>query len=195
MHVSRVDRGTLGHREEAEAPKCGEGAARATTLIVLCQSRNIILSYYGDRSSIVFLPPLLNILISLTFTSPSPTYIHITLRHRTTSHYNFHTTFDMGLLEKYRRAPPTTSIDPVKGQNNALPLDLEKNHVQGSEIESTTPSHEHHVLPSIEKKVVRKMDFRIVPLVTALYVLAFLDRSNIGKCVVLEPLFPFSTTS
>lgn len=96
----------------------------------------------------------------------------------------------MGLLGKYQRAPPTTSIDPVKDQTTSLPFDLEKSHVQRNEVESTIPSHEHHVLPDIEKKVVRKMDFRIVPLVTALYVLAFLDRSNIGKCVFAEPIFP-----
>ena len=100
----------------------------------------------------------------------------------------------MGLLGKYQRAPPATKTDPVRDQTTSLPLDLEKSHVQGNEVESTTPSHEPHVLPSIEKNVVRKMDFRIVPLVTALYVLAFLDRSNIGKCVVLEPIFLFSTT-
>jgi len=35
--------------------------------------------------------------------------------------------------------------------------------------------------PAIEKKLVRKLDFNLVPLVSALYLLSFLDRSNIGN--------------
>jgi len=35
--------------------------------------------------------------------------------------------------------------------------------------------------PEIEKRVRRKLDMRIVPLLAALYLLAFLDRSNIGN--------------
>ncbi|KAK5993513.1 MFS transporter prlL [Cladobotryum mycophilum] len=35
--------------------------------------------------------------------------------------------------------------------------------------------------PAIEKRVVRKLDFHLVPLVMGLYLLAFLDRSNIGN--------------
>ena len=34
--------------------------------------------------------------------------------------------------------------------------------------------------PEIEKRVRRKLDTHIVPLLSALYLLAFLDRSNIG---------------
>jgi hypothetical protein len=34
--------------------------------------------------------------------------------------------------------------------------------------------------PVIEKRVRRKLDLHIVPLLSALYLLAFLDRSNIG---------------
>lgn len=96
----------------------------------------------------------------------------------------------MGFPGKHQRAPPATSTDPIKDQTTSLPLDLEKSHVRGNEVESTIPPHEHHVLPDTEKKVIRKMDLRIVPLVTALYVLAFLDRSNIGKYVSSEPKFP-----
>ena len=31
-----------------------------------------------------------------------------------------------------------------------------------------------------EKKIRRKLDFRVVPLVTLLYLLCFLDRANVG---------------
>lgn len=34
--------------------------------------------------------------------------------------------------------------------------------------------------PEVEKRVRRKLDMHIVPLLSALYLLAFLDRSNIG---------------
>lgn len=35
--------------------------------------------------------------------------------------------------------------------------------------------------PEEEKRLVRKMDIRIFPIVTILYFLSFLDRVNIGK--------------
>ena len=84
-------------------------------------------------------------------------------------------------MNKFQHVPPPTSTDPVIDQTTSPALDLEKIHARGIEVDSTSQSHEPHVLPDTERKVVRRMDFRIVPLVTALYVLAFLDRSNIGK--------------
>lgn len=98
----------------------------------------------------------------------------------------------MAFLAKLQRVPPPTSTDLVKDEATSPPLDLEKRNVRGSEVESAVQSHVHYVLPHTERKVVRKMDFRIVPLVTALYVLAFLDRSNIGKYVFAEPIYPLS---
>jgi hypothetical protein len=35
--------------------------------------------------------------------------------------------------------------------------------------------------PAMEKRVVRKIDMRVTPLVTFLFLLSFLDRSNIGN--------------
>ena len=91
---------------------------------------------------------------------------------------------------KYQQTSSPTSIVPVKEEATSLPLDLEKSHVRGSHGKCTLQSHHRNVLPDTERKVIRKMDFRIVPLVTACYILAFLDRSNIGKYVILEPAFP-----
>lgn len=43
----------------------------------------------------------------------------------------------------------------------------------------------HHVVDAaMEKRVVRKMDRHLVPLVMALYLLSFLDRSNIGNAKI-----------
>ena len=83
----------------------------------------------------------------------------------------------MGFL-KFSRTPLPTAIDVVEQGKTSPPLDLEK---KGDEVEGTIQPHGHHVVPDAEKRVVRKMDLRIVPLVTALYVLSFLDRSNIGN--------------
>ena len=50
------------------------------------------------------------------------------------------------------------------------------------------PAPEPHaeIDPAVEKRVRRKLDMHIVPLVAGLYLLAFLDRSNIGH-VSLSP--------
>lgn len=40
--------------------------------------------------------------------------------------------------------------------------------------------------PEIEKRVRWKLDTHLIPLVSALYLLAFLDRSNIGYVVVSQ---------
>lgn len=37
-----------------------------------------------------------------------------------------------------------------------------------------------HIDPEMEKRVRRKIDWHVIPLVSALYLFAFLDRSNIG---------------
>ncbi|CAD6584030.1 MAG: hypothetical protein ASARMPREDX12_001511 [Alectoria sarmentosa] len=88
----------------------------------------------------------------------------------------------MAFLGKLQRVPPPTSTDLVKDQATSPPLHLlGKSHVRGNDVDSTLESRGHHVLAHTERNVVRKMDLRIVPLVTALYVLSFLDRSNIGN--------------
>ena len=84
----------------------------------------------------------------------------------------------MGIFSKISRAPPPTTTDVVQDDKAAPPYDLEK---EPDKIEAITDPHHDHVLPDVERRVVRKMDLNVVPLVTALYVLAFLDRSNIGN--------------
>ena len=72
-----------------------------------------------------------------------------------------------------------TSEIPEK--HTALPADVEK---------PREPAHLEDVPAAlgmsedefrrVEKRVIRKLDFSVVPLVMAMYLLAFLDRSNIG---------------
>ena len=92
----------------------------------------------------------------------------------------------MAFFRKFQTALPPTSTDAVTDPTTSPVLDPEKSEVQGKEIEAIVQAREHHVHPEMERKVVRKMDFRIIPLVTALYVLSFLDRSNIGKYVIIQ---------
>ena len=86
----------------------------------------------------------------------------------------------MGFPSKFARTPPPPATDFVEDEKASQGLDPEKLGAQ-SELEAATQPHQRHVVPEIERRVIRKMDFRIVPLVSALYVLAFLDRSNIGN--------------
>ncbi|KAJ5525509.1 major facilitator superfamily transporter [Penicillium frequentans] len=50
-------------------------------------------------------------------------------------------------------------------------------------LESALPEGNRniHVDPAVEKRVIRKLDWNFVPLVVALYLVSFLDRSNIGN--------------
>ncbi|KAL8707525.1 MAG: hypothetical protein Q9220_007467 [cf. Caloplaca sp. 1 TL-2023] len=84
----------------------------------------------------------------------------------------------MKLFEKAARpAPPTATDHVTKGSSSE---DLEKP-AHGFGVEVNGGQELHHVHPEVEKRVIRKLDFRVVPLVSALYLLAFLDRSNIGN--------------
>ena len=82
----------------------------------------------------------------------------------------------MSFLGKLKKEPPPTATNPVEDEKNIGTLQTENVNSDPSHT-----AHHHHVHPDVERRVKRKMDFRIVPLVTALYVLAFLDRSNIGN--------------
>ena len=87
----------------------------------------------------------------------------------------------MGFLSRFVHAPPPTATDFVEEDKDKPQIDAEKTGLHEELLDSTTHTHQRHVVPEIERRVIRKMDFRIVPLVTALYVLSFLDRSNIGN--------------
>lgn len=87
----------------------------------------------------------------------------------------------MGFMSRFKVAPPPTATDPVEDEQATPSPDLEKSSLRHDEAGQSHQSHNPHVYPDIEKRVIRKMDLRIVALVSALYVLAFLDRSNIGN--------------
>ena len=90
----------------------------------------------------------------------------------------------MAMWSRLKRNPPPTSTGSAGLQ---IPSEVEKiGH--GDLVENAAPVHgdvdTRHAHPDVERRVVRKMDLRVVSLVTALYVLAFLDRSNIGNAKI-----------
>jgi hypothetical protein len=58
---------------------------------------------------------------------------------------------------------------------------IESTKQENEDVEAIPPARvADEIDPVIEKRVRRKLDMHIVPLLSALYLLAFLDRSNIG---------------
>jgi hypothetical protein len=59
-------------------------------------------------------------------------------------------------------------------------LDVEKHEV-------INDTHGTNIDPVAEKKLLRKCDLRVLPPLFVLFLLAFLDRTNIGK-IILAPV-------
>lgn len=53
------------------------------------------------------------------------------------------------------------------------------------EKDTTGTGYTHVEDPVLEKKIVRHLDRRILPWIFALWLLAFIDRSNVSDCVTL----------
>ncbi|KIW29961.1 uncharacterized protein PV07_05745 [Cladophialophora immunda] len=85
----------------------------------------------------------------------------------------------MGIF-KAQYVAPTGVVSNNGSVSSGIPAsnDVEKD--GGTELkESTTTSV--RIDPALERRVVRKIDLRVTPLVTFLFLLSFLDRSNIGN--------------
>lgn len=84
----------------------------------------------------------------------------------------------MGRFFKSSEPTPTDAVtnDAVNSTGGDLEKAGETLHEEGGDGQP-----QQHIDPEMEKKVVRKLDRHIVPLVMALYLLAYLDRSNIGS--------------
>lgn len=59
-------------------------------------------------------------------------------------------------------------------------------HVLPSETKTPTPNADpaSQITPQMEEKILRKMDLRLIPMLAVLYLLAFLDRGNIGNAKI-----------
>jgi MFS family permease len=72
-----------------------------------------------------------------------------------------------------RRPSQTSSKTDVASDHGAQPGHVEK-----------TPDHseaQHEIYPELNKRVVRKCDLHIIPWLFAIWLFAFIDRSNIGN--------------
>lgn len=66
---------------------------------------------------------------------------------------------------------------------------IEATRKEDADVEHASPAQEQRAIdPELEKRVRRKLDWHLVPLVSALYMLAFLDRSNIGYVLLQQHL-------
>jgi len=65
------------------------------------------------------------------------------------------------------------------------PSEKEKRSIQTDSKTSVSPLYNPHVDVSgvDEQKLLRKVDLTLIPWLSLLYLLSFLDRANIGKCV------------
>lgn len=83
----------------------------------------------------------------------------------------------MGAISTVTNAEPPTAVDLAN-------VDVEKN-FEDVQLEHQSSTGPRHVIdPVTEKRLVRKLDWNLVPLVMAMYLLAFLDRSNIGNAKI-----------
>ena len=88
----------------------------------------------------------------------------------------------MGLLSRFKRDPPPTTTDYVEDEKRvSAEADVEKV-AAGVELDAHREAHQHD--PVAEARVVRKLDCRVPVLLGALYLLSFLDRSNIGYAMM-----------
>ncbi|KAL9113593.1 MAG: hypothetical protein Q9227_002331 [Pyrenula ochraceoflavens] len=85
----------------------------------------------------------------------------------------------MGLFS--RKAEPATSTAYAESHPHRTSATSDPEKVVVENEENTAPSAAQYVNPDTERRVVSKMDKRIPVLVSAGYLLAFLDRSNIGN--------------
>lgn len=73
--------------------------------------------------------------------------------------------------------PTTMGVEHVAETETPVSGSVSEKHYQDAE---QVP----HFTPGQEKRVLRKMDLRLIPMLSVLYLLAFLDRGNIGNAKI-----------
>ena len=71
-----------------------------------------------------------------------------------------------------------SSPSVTKTDHNGSPPANAKEKLPGDVSPSSTSADDEEVISISEKKLIRKLDYRLLPPVTLLYLLSFLDRSN-----------------
>lgn len=65
-----------------------------------------------------------------------------------------------------------------------LSVDDEKEKIGASTSSSPDPNDDVYIDPAIERRTIRKCDYRVIPPTLILFMLSFLDRVNIGNAVI-----------
>ncbi|KAF2720095.1 putative MFS transporter [Polychaeton citri CBS 116435] len=90
------------------------------------------------------------------------------------------------LLPKARQATTATNVDAIEHTDtgrSSKAVYVKSDSANGDKVHQSPGSQEAAVEfdPALEKRVVRKLDQNLVSLVSILFLLSFLDRSNIGN--------------
>ena len=67
--------------------------------------------------------------------------------------------------------------------------------VEEYEFENSAEIGEFYVDPVAEKKLIRKLDWKLIPWLCLLYLISFLDRTNIGNAKIQGLASPPEDTS
>ena len=62
--------------------------------------------------------------------------------------------------------------------------------VEEHEFESPADGEDFYVDPVAEKKLIRKLDWKLIPWLCLLYLISFLDRTNIGNAKIQGLIWP-----
>ncbi|TVY62285.1 putative transporter, partial [Lachnellula suecica] len=88
----------------------------------------------------------------------------------------------MAIFSKSKK-DETSAADDTMADKTATPRDPEKADAMALE-DGTIATGTPHIDPVFEKRLVRKLDRRLLSLVFVLYLLSYLDRSNIGNAKI-----------
>lgn len=59
--------------------------------------------------------------------------------------------------------------------------------VEEIEFETHDQTDDYYIDPETEKRLLRKLDWRLIPWLCLLYLISFLDRTNIGNAKIQGP--------
>ncbi|KAL2392343.1 MFS transporter prlL [Exophiala dermatitidis] len=84
----------------------------------------------------------------------------------------------MAILKTTPAAPTAINTERRESMEHAPAGDVEK---ELTSVQKESAGASPRIDPELERRVVRKIDWHVTPLVTFLFLLSFLDRSNIGN--------------
>ncbi|KAI5238621.1 MFS general substrate transporter [Aureobasidium subglaciale] len=90
----------------------------------------------------------------------------------------------MGIFKKNTEGVEAQQPQPEIAREKDLEKNFEDVQLEARQASVDNGGSEPFIDPVIEKRVIRKLDWHLVPLLMALYLLAFLDRSNIGNAKI-----------